>query len=1188
MNKVRFGETSGPVLRARDAAHLDRLLESATAALGSGAPETALRYVDRAWRHAPDNRMIAHLLASLLLRCGDFRGAARRFAELAERRPAADYEAGAIEALLGLGEIDAASRRLERALGRFAVAPQGLLAQAARRVMSARAEALCGWLGVAPDLTLVGEVRGAPGPVPLELCARHGEALHAAEIAIGADGLAGFRLPAVSVPSRHALCAVAAGASLIGSGLSYPPIFELDSRITAEGGRIAGWVSLVWSPDVALALSIKDGLGHRHPLDTAPDPAAPWRRRFDLDPRATALSGGEFAISALLPDGSQQALPDSPLLLTAERAAPPRRRLGRSLRQAAPAAIRRRGIDVIVPVYGGGAETLACLDAVIATTAGKAQLVVVDDASPEPELADALQRLAAAGSITLLRNERNCGFPASANRGLALNPDRDAVLLNSDTVVFGDWLDRLAAAAYSAADVGTVTPFSNSGSIASYPGGVDQACDATTAAAIDALAAGVNRAVTVELPVGVGFCQFFRRDCLAEIDLFDAKTFASGYGEEVDFCLRAGARGWRHVLAADVFVLHAGGRSFGARRKALLDRGTRLINRRYPAYPALIEAFHARNPLSSARRRLDEARLRQSPGRAALLLTLALSGGVARFVRERCRALREAGIRPLVLKPAEEPGRCLLSVGEDDAPGDLRYAIPAELPALLALLAELDLGEMELHHFLDLDPRLVDAVIGLSLPCRVYVHDYSWICPRLTLIDGEGGYCGEPELAACETCVAVNGSSLEPPIGVAALRERSAGWLARARQVIVPSRDAARRLRRYFPAIEPEVVPWEPDVARAPPPPAPPREQIRVAVIGAIGEHKGYGTLLACARDAAARGLPLEFVVIGYTRDDTELFETGNVFVTGRYEESEIQDLLRREAPNIVFIPSIVPETWCYALSHAIHSGLPTIGFDRGAIGERLSAAANGIVIPVATDAANLNHRLLEIGGEYRRNSLLPRLASPTADGLELAPRVVPESQARSALMPSISGISTTVRVVPVSEGLYSFTVQQATPVRAAELENLLLPAVHVGVGPGIASDLVQFIPGPRTEGAWLYESGDMLVAKVTGPAIILLTSLRGPKGETLAVDVKRLDPDSPGMSLDAPEKPRALRGPVAAEGEEPAAPLRVQVNMHIRNIGDTRFMGADWAGRSGRGKWVEAFAVLPLEQIAASDIEYK
>ena len=228
------------------------------------------------------------------------------------------------------------------------------------------------------------------------------------------------------------------------------------------------------------------------------------------------------------------------------------------------------------------------------------------------------------------------------------------------------------------------------------------------------------------------------------------------------------------------------------------------------------------------------------------------------------------------------------------------------------------------------DPAAIQAILDLGIPFDVYVHDYVWICPQITFIDGTKGYSRAGDRVV-EACVAANGSQLGEAISVANQRRRSAAWLEKARRVIVPSVDAANRFRRYFPQIEFSVTPWEtpPLPAKAPRPPDGP---VRVALIGAIGDHKGYQQLAACARDAAERKLPLEFVVIGYTQDDEALFATGKVFVTGHYEETEINALLGPERPHIAFFPTVAPETWCYTLTYALNAGLPIVAFDQGAV----------------------------------------------------------------------------------------------------------------------------------------------------------------------------------------------------------------------------------------------------------------
>ncbi len=116
----------------------------------------------------------------------------------------------------------------------------------------------------------------------------------------------------------------------------------------------------------------------------------------------------------------------------------------------------------------------------------------------------------------MLRHQPPLGFPASANAGIRAAAGRDVVLLNSDTLVPPDWLPRLRDAAYSAADIGTVTPLSNDATILSYPGpaGSNPKPDQAATGRLDRLIRRANGSVVVDIPVGVGFCLYLRRDCL--------------------------------------------------------------------------------------------------------------------------------------------------------------------------------------------------------------------------------------------------------------------------------------------------------------------------------------------------------------------------------------------------------------------------------------------------------------------------------------------------------------------------------------------------------------------------------------------------------------------------------------------------------------------------------------------------
>jgi len=280
-------------------------------------------------------------------------------------------------------------------------------------------------------------------------------------------------------------------------------------------------------------------------------------------------------------------------------------------------------IDIVVPVYDGVEQTRRCLESVRRCPQRTSfELVLVDDATPRAEIAAFLDALARESGVTLLRNTANEGFVRSVNRGMALHQDRDVVLLNSDTEVANDWLDRLREAAQSAADIGTATPFSNNATICSYPfegwdGGVPGSLGL---AGLDRVTAEANRGQRASIPTAVGFCMYIRRACLDKVGAFDAERFGRGYGEENDFCLRASAAGWRHVLAADVFVYHEGAVSFFEGRAERLAAAAAALLDRHPEYSALVRDFIRQDSLAGLRTRIDKARAAMGVQEAAEVL----------------------------------------------------------------------------------------------------------------------------------------------------------------------------------------------------------------------------------------------------------------------------------------------------------------------------------------------------------------------------------------------------------------------------------------------------------------------------------------------------------------------------------------------------------------------------------------
>ncbi len=78
---------------------------------------------------------------------------------------------------------------------------------------------------------------------------------------------------------------------------------------------------------------------------------------------------------------------------------------------------------------------------------------------------------------------------------------------------------------------------------------------------------------------------YIRRAIVDEVGALDEAAFPRGYGEENDFCQRASARGYRHLIAGNVYVRHERSASFGHERRAQLGEAAwPVLRERWPNY----------------------------------------------------------------------------------------------------------------------------------------------------------------------------------------------------------------------------------------------------------------------------------------------------------------------------------------------------------------------------------------------------------------------------------------------------------------------------------------------------------------------------------------------------------------------------------------------------------------------------
>lgn len=645
-------------------------------------------------------------------------------------------------------------------------------------------------------------------------------------------------------------------------------------------------------------------------------------------------------------------------------------------------------VDVIIPVYRGVEETSRCIESIYAARCRTPmRVLVINDCSPEKEMYEYLASARDRYGFEYLINEDNLGFVGTVNKAMALSEEHDVLLLNSDTEVSSEWLDRIADQAYADAAVATVTPLSNNATICSYPdfAGRRELCPGVSLAEMNDACWAANAGRSVEVPTGVGFCMYIKRKCLDALGLFDAEAFGKGYGEENDFCMRVIEHGWRNILAMDTFVFHAGEVSFAADSAAGKARGMGALLAKHPQYLLKVASHIAHDPGRVYRAAITCQLWRKSGKPVVLLVTHNLGGGTERHVVEIAeRYARTSHV--LIMRPSGTSaayGVSLQAIG-DYAPFSTDVDVAGE-GAFEQLLRALPVTRIHIHHLLGYTKELQQAIDRCGIPFDFTLHDYYTICPQINLATDGVHYCGEPDQAGCNACI-----RSKPRYGardIASWRLANEWVLKDAEKVFVPSMDAAHRIQRYIP--DANVVAIYHEEAQAGWVQATPRRSLgqqdilRIAVIGVLAPHKGRQLVLDAATTAAVQSLPLEFIVIGDALGDLPPPSVAAIRSTGRYREDELAGLLASEQPDLVLFASQWPETYSYTLTAALKAGLPVMAPNLGAFPERLSRRAWTFVFDWRANGEELAGRLAALREQYFVGGRAP--AQPAFDVTNLA-----------------------------------------------------------------------------------------------------------------------------------------------------------------------------------------------------------
>lgn len=629
-------------------------------------------------------------------------------------------------------------------------------------------------------------------------------------------------------------------------------------------------------------------------------------------------------------------------------------------------------VDIVVPVFNG-LNLLKSLVVNLSNTKIAHKVYFVDDCSTDDAVPAFLKELCESDPrYQLVSAKENGGFVKSVNLGLSFTTG-DVVLLNTDVQLPPLWLERLIAPLLLDDKVASATPFTNSGTICSFPRFLEnnELAFGLDVVEIDSIFSHFHP-IYNEVPTGVGFCMACSRNALNAVGFLDSDTYGRGFGEENDWCQSAIKAGFKNVMVENLFVFHNHGATFQSDEKvALIEDHLKKLNKRFPNYNGDVARYCEANPLKELRSfAYARAFLKSIPGFKTVYLTHDLGGGASTYLKRRIAADLAANQCAVTIEYSVFESIFHVAIQSGD--NQTQFVSSTLADALDVVCSSTDkIVVNELASYPHLGRALEDIaerVESHHCALEVLIHDYLMICPSINLVNANKRYCGLPGIYCdCSKCYRNQKFYDVYEDSIVAYRAKWHRLLLDAGEVVVFSESSSRLLENTFGDIgnivlRPHKVPSllsNITVKEAPDDP------IVIGLIGRLTEHKGSRIIKELLNEIESRDLDVSIALIGKTDDDFDI-KSDHFFEFGEYRLEDLPKLAAESGADVFFFPSVWPETFSYVCSEIIDMGYPLATFDLGAQQEKASGYEKGLVLSLELSPSDLCDALVSFAKDCR------------------------------------------------------------------------------------------------------------------------------------------------------------------------------------------------------------------------------
>jgi hypothetical protein len=217
-------------------------------------------------------------------------------------------------------------------------------------------------------------------------------------------------------------------------------------------------------------------------------------------------------------------------------------------------------LSIIIVNWNTKDFLLPCLSSIFEEEKGiSREVIIVDNGPPDGNVSEVKNMFPL---VHLIENKKNLGFAKAANQGLKKASGEYALLLNPDTRVKGETIERLISFMDQHLEAGLVgaqllnADGSKQNSIANFPSLATELLNKSLLRWLFPKSfpgKEEDYSEPIEVESVIGACMMVRREAMDQVGLLDEHYFL--FLEETDWCYRMKKAGWKvyHVPQAEVY-----------------------------------------------------------------------------------------------------------------------------------------------------------------------------------------------------------------------------------------------------------------------------------------------------------------------------------------------------------------------------------------------------------------------------------------------------------------------------------------------------------------------------------------------------------------------------------------------------------------------------------------------------------